>query len=166
MLDGESEFEIDLILNGKEFRALVPAGITLFELLRDRCGLSGTKLACSRAACGACTVIVGGRPATSCSLFAFQAEGATVTTIEGLAKKNSLHPIQASFRSHSAFQCGYCTPGMIMLAKALLDREAAPSPARVKEWMTSNICRCTGYKLIIEAVLDAAKTMREAAANV
>ncbi len=166
MLEGETDIEIDIVLNGRPLRALVPAGMTLYELLHGRCGLNGTKLACSRAACGACTVIVGGRPAASCALFAFQADGASVTTIEGLADKNSLHPIQASFRSHSAFQCGYCTSGMIMLAKALLDREPAPSAARVKEWMSSNICRCTGYKLIIEAVLDAARTLREAAAGV
>jgi aerobic carbon-monoxide dehydrogenase small subunit len=102
-----------------------------------------------------------GKPAASCALFAFQADGAEVVTIEGLsAAGGPLHPVQEAFRKFSAFQCGYCTPGMVMLAKSLLDHDPAPSRATVVEWMSSNICRCTGYNLIVEAVLHAAAEMR------
>lgn len=148
-------------LNGREQALAVPAAMSLLELLRDRLGLRGTKLACSRAVCGSCTVLLDGRPAASCALFAFQIDGADVVTIEGLSESDGvLHPLQEAFRKFSAFQCGYCTPGMILLAKSLLDQDPAPSRAAVVEWMSSGICRCTGYNLIVEAVLSAAAEMR------
>jgi aerobic carbon-monoxide dehydrogenase small subunit len=144
-------------LNGVEKALTVPAALSLLELIRDKLGLQGTKLACSRAVCGSCTVLLDGVPAASCSLFAFQIDGADVVTIEGLERHDGeLHPLQEAFRRHSAFQCGYCTPGMILLAKSLLDRDPAPSRAIVVEWMSSSICRCTGYNVIVEAVLSAA----------
>jgi aerobic carbon-monoxide dehydrogenase small subunit len=144
-------------LNGVEKVLTVPAALSLLELIRDQLGLQGTKLACSRAVCGSCTVLLDGLPAASCALFAFQIDGADVVTIEGLERHDgTLHPLQEAFRKHSAFQCGYCTPGMILLAKSLLDCDPAPSRATVVEWMSSSICRCTGYNLIVEAVLSAA----------
>jgi carbon-monoxide dehydrogenase small subunit len=149
-------------LNGGEQALVVPAATSLLELLRDGLQLRGTRLACSSAVCGSCTVLVDGRPAASCALFAFQVDGADVVTIEGLAgAEGHPHPIQEAFRKFSAFQCGYCTPGMILLAKSLLDHDPAPSRAAVVEWMSSSICRCTGYNLIIEAVLSAAAEIRQ-----
>jgi aerobic carbon-monoxide dehydrogenase small subunit len=153
--------ELRFRLNGQSKEVAVPAALSLLELLRDRCGLRGTKLACSRAVCGSCTVVIDGRPAASCALFAFQVDGADVVTIEGLSRTDgTLHLLQEAFRRFSAFQCGYCTPGMILLAKSLLDHDPAPSRATVVGWMSSNICRCTGYGLIVEAVLSAAADMR------
>jgi carbon-monoxide dehydrogenase small subunit len=152
---------INFRLNGRQQALAIPAAMSLLELLRDKCGLPGTKLACSRAVCGSCTVLIDGEPAASCALFAFQADDADIVTIEGVSSADqTLHPLQESFRKFSAFQCGYCTPGMILLAKSLLDHDPAPSRAAVVEWMSSNICRCTGYNLIVEAVLDAAAEMR------
>jgi aerobic carbon-monoxide dehydrogenase small subunit len=148
-------------LNGMEKALAVPAALSLLELIRDKLGLQGAKLACSRAVCGSCTVLLDGRPAASCALFAFEIDGADVVTIEGLARHDgTLHPLQEAFRKHSAFQCGYCTPGMILLAKSLLDHDPAPSRATVVEWMSSSICRCTGYNLIVDAVLSAAEALR------
>jgi carbon-monoxide dehydrogenase small subunit len=148
-------------LNGAEQALTVPAALSLLELIRDNLGLQGTKLACSRAVCGSCTVLLDGLPAASCALFAFQVDGADVVTIEGLEQPDgTLHPLQEAFRKHSAFQCGYCTAGMILLAKSLLDCDPAPSRATVVEWMSSSICRCTGYNLIVEAVLSAARDPR------
>lgn len=163
MADGASELVLAIRVNGVERRESVPARLTLIELLRDRLGLTGTKLACSRAVCGACTVLVDGQPAASCALFAFQINGSEILTIEGLADKESAepHPIQTAFATLSGFQCGYCTPGMIMLAKALLDREKAPARETVIEWVSAIICRCTGYAMIVDAILDAARRMRE-----
>jgi aerobic carbon-monoxide dehydrogenase small subunit len=160
MCEGVQHLNITCMLNGSLLDTTIPAGLTLFEFIRETQGLLGTKLACSRAACGACTVLVDGVPAASCALFAFQVDGSRVDTVESLASEGSLHPIQDAFRRHSAFQCGYCSAGMMLLAKALLDRERSPSRQRVTEWMSSNICRCTGYALIIDAVLDAAHALR------
>ena len=153
--------ELTLRVNGKRTKVVVPPAMSLLELLRDGLNLRGTKLACARAVCGSCTVLIDGYPAASCALFAFQVDGADIVTIEGLANKDgALHPVQGAFRKFSAFQCGYCTPGMILLAKALLDHDPAPSRATVVEWMSSGVCRCTGYNLIVEAVLSAAAEMR------
>ena len=153
--------DLQFRLNGQQKRITVPASLSLLELLRDRLGLHGTKLACSRAVCGSCTVVIDGKPAASCALFAFHADGCDVVTIESLSGPDgSLHPVQEAFRKFSAFQCGYCTPGMVMLAKSLLDHDPAPSRATVIEWMSSNVCRCTGYNLIVEAFLHAAAELR------
>ncbi len=155
--------ELTLRVNGKQTKVVVPSAMSLLELLRDSLNLRGTKVACSRAVCGSCTVLIDSQPAASCALFAFQADEADIVTIEGLADKDgALHPVQEAFRKFSAFQCGYCTPGMILLAKALLDHDPAPSRATVVEWMSSGVCRCTGYNLIVEAVLSAASEMRRA----
>jgi carbon-monoxide dehydrogenase small subunit len=157
--------DIRFRLNGREESVRVPASLPLIDLLRgeDR---PGTKLACARGVCGACTVLVDGRPAASCSLFAFHAEGREITTIEAVAHDRVLGALRDAFTRHSAFQCGYCTAGMMVLAKGLIDQEPAPSRALVTEWISSNICRCTGYGVILEAVLDAAAALRrdEAAA--
>jgi carbon-monoxide dehydrogenase small subunit len=166
MCKGEQDIDLTCIVNGQPLEIRVRSGLTLFELIRENLGLSGTKLACSRAVCGACTVLVDGQPAASCATFAFQVDHAKVVTIEGVQGEGGLHPIQEAFRRHSAFQCGYCSPGMVLLAKALLDSEPRPSRARVTEWMSSNICRCTGYSLIIDAVLDAAEVLRREPADV
>jgi aerobic carbon-monoxide dehydrogenase small subunit len=136
-------------LNGVEKALTVPAALSLLELIRDQLGLQGTKLACSRAVCGSCTVLLDGLPAASCALFAFQIDGADVVTIEGLERHDgTLHPLQEAFRKHSAFQCGYCTPGMILLAKSLLDCDPAPSRATVVEWMSSSICALATISLL------------------
>jgi aerobic carbon-monoxide dehydrogenase small subunit len=163
MAEGASEIRLAVTVNGRNEDLVVPSRLTLLELLRDRLRLRGTKLSCSRAVCGSCTVLVDGIPTASCAAFAFQVEGTSITTIEGLQRSDGeLHPIQQAFIDHSAFQCGYCTSGMIMLTKALLDRTPSPGRDEVVKWLSSNICRCTGYSMIIDAVLDAAGRMREA----
>lgn len=151
--------EIGLTLNGVERRIEVEDQVLLIELVRGL-GLVGTKLSCDTQVCGACTVLLDGRPVSSCTTLAIEAEGRTVQTIEGLATGKTLHPIQQAFIDRFAFQCGYCTPGMIMAAKALLDEHPHPDAATVKRWMEGNICRCTGYGTIVEAVLDASDPSR------
>ncbi len=131
----------------------------LIELLRGL-GLVGTKLSCDMQVCGACTVLLAGRPVSSCTTLAIEADGRPVQTIEGLADGAKLHPVQEAFIERFAFQCGYCTPGMIVSAKALLDARPAPDAAEVRHWMEGNICRCTGYQTIVDAVLDAAERVR------
>ena len=128
----------------------------LAHALRESCGIQGVRVACSRAVCGACTVLVDGQPAASCAMFLFQAEGRHVETVAGLRD----HPLQAAFARHGAFQCGYCTGGFLMLAKALLATHPRPSRETIIEWLSSNICRCTGYQVIIEAVEEAALAMQ------
>ena len=144
-----------LTLNGTARRLEVEDQVLLIDLIRGL-GLIGTKLSCDTQVCGACTVLLAGRPVSSCTTLAIEADGRTVETIEGLATGTTLHPIQQAFIDRFAFQCGYCTPGMIMAAKALLDEQPAPDGATVRRWMEGNICRCTGYGTIVEAVLDAA----------
>jgi carbon-monoxide dehydrogenase small subunit len=147
--------EIALTLNGTARRIEVEDQVLLIELVRSL-GLVGTKLSCDTQVCGACTVLLDGRPVSSCTTLAVEAEGRTVETIEGLADGTRLNPLQQAFIDRFAFQCGYCTPGMIMAAKALLAERPAPDAAAVRHWMEGNICRCTGYGTIVEAVLDAA----------
>lgn len=148
-------------LNGRSVTLMVAPTAPLVEVLRHDLGLASVKLGCSRAVCGSCTVLIDGRPATSCALFAFHADGADVTTVEGLATPaGGRHPIQEAFADAAAFQCGYCTGGMMLLTKALLDENPDPDRATVVEWVSSNICRCTGYAMIVDAVLDAARRMR------
>jgi aerobic-type carbon monoxide dehydrogenase small subunit (CoxS/CutS family) len=151
--------EIALTLNGTDRRVEVEDQVLLIELVRGL-GLVGTKLSCDTQVCGACTVLVDGRPVSSCTTLAIEADGRAVETIEGLATGTTLHPLQQAFIDRFAFQCGYCTPGMIMAAKALLDERPDPDAATVRHWMEGNICRCTGYGTIVEAVLDAADPRR------
>lgn len=135
--------------------------LTLLQVLRDRLSLTGTKSGCETGDCGACTVILDGKAVNSCLVLAVEADGKTVLTIEGLAKEGQLHPVQQAFVDKGAIQCGFCTPGFVMAAKALLDRNPDPSEADVRHGLEGNICRCTGYTKIIESVLSAAKVMKE-----
>lgn len=128
----------------------------LADVLRDRLRLTGVHLSCEQGICGACTVLIDGRPVKSCIVLAHQARGCVVTTIEGLAVDGELHPMQQAFRDHFGLQCGFCTPGMILSACALLERDPCPSAAEVREGISGNLCRCTGYESIVDAVLDVA----------
>jgi carbon-monoxide dehydrogenase small subunit len=154
---------IALALNGRPLRTRVAPAAMLVDLIRDECGLTGTKIGCDQGTCGACTVLIDGVPAAACSTFAWQADGTSVTTIEGLAAQGALDPVQEAFKAKSAFQCGYCTPGMILLATALLAAHPAPDRATIRDWLSANVCRCTGYQMIVEAVEDAARRRAEAA---
>lgn len=151
--------QFNLKINGKEVKVEAPAGITLLELLREYLGLTGTKEGCGVGECGACTVLLDGVPVDSCLLPAAKAEGREVTTIEGLAEGEKLHPLQEAFITEGAVQCGFCTPGMIMSAKALLDREPHPTREQIKEAISGNLCRCTGYAQIVRAVEKAAEAL-------
>ena len=154
---GESQtITLTLTVNGRELSLDVESHITLLDLLRDRLALKGAKRSCDLQVCGACTVLVDGRAISSCTYLAYEARGASVLTIEGLADGDRLHPLQQSFIDNAAFQCGFCTPGMILAAKALLDEIAQPTVDEIKEYMKGNICRCTGYKKIVESIQAAA----------
>jgi len=155
--------DIKLRVNGDVFRLQVDSRRTLLEVLREQLGLTGTKEMCNKGDCGGCTVILDGRAVLSCMMLAVEADGKEILTIEGLAEKGyPLHPLQKAFVDHGAIQCGYCTPGFIMSAKALLDRKLDPTPDEIKEAISNNICRCTGYVQIVEAIEAAAKEMRGA----
>jgi aerobic carbon-monoxide dehydrogenase small subunit len=149
---------IRLRLNGTERSAAVEDQTLLLEMVRGL-GLTGAKLSCDMEVCGACTVLLDGRPVSSCTTLALEAEGRSIDTIEGLADGVRLHPLQQAFIDRFAFQCGYCTPGMIMSAKALLDANPRPAATEVRHWMEGNICRCTGYQTIVDAVLEASESM-------
>ena len=156
---------ISFTLNGAPVAIEAPTSAVLAEVLREQCALTGIKLACSRTVCGACTILIDERPVAACSTFLFQVEGAEIVTVEGLAKGDELDPVQAAFADNSAFQCGYCTAGMIMLTKGLLARHPQPDRKTIVDWISSNICRCTGYAMIIEAVEDAARRMAAGASK-
>jgi len=147
---------IELTVNGRELSLEIPPQMTLLDLLRDWLSLKGVKRSCDLQVCGACTILVDGHAVSSCTYLAYEARGADVLTIEGLADGNTLHPMQQAFIDNGALQCGFCTPGMILAAKSLLDETPRPSEEKVKEYMEGNICRCTGYRKILEAILDAA----------
>jgi len=157
---GADTMEIAPHINGRETTLTVPVRMTLAELLRDRLGLYGVKLSCEMQVCGVCTVLVEGRPVSSCTFLAVDTDGRAVLTVEGLATDNRLHPIQQAFVDHFALQCGFCTPGFIMMSKHLLDRGTQPEREEIAEYFEGNLCRCTGYAPIIEAVQDAARRMR------
>ena len=148
-----TSYQITLTVNGDRHIVAVPPGRTLLELLREDLGLTGAKQGCDDSNCGACTVILGGQAVKSCCMLALQADGAEVTTIEGLETVEGLHPLQQAFIDHAALQCGFCTPGMIMTAKAILDENPGASEDDIREGLSGNVCRCTGYKKIIEAVM-------------
>ncbi len=158
-MGAEAEFGISFRLNGRDVVAKCPPTTPLVSVLRDHFALKGVKLSCSRAVCGSCVVLVDGLPGASCSMFAFQVEGAEVLTVEGLVTDGKPHPIQAAFAANTAFQCGYCTAGMIMLTKSLLDRVPRPDRETVRSWLSSNVCRCTGYEMIIDAVIAASRSL-------
>jgi carbon-monoxide dehydrogenase small subunit len=147
-------------VNGIRQSLSLPANAMLVDVLRDTLLLKGAKIGCSRGVCGACTVLLDGKPVASCSTFVFQVEGARITTIEGLEKNGALDPVQQAFIDRAAFQCGYCTPGMVLLASALLAHDPEPDRRTIIEWMSAGICRCTGYQMIIEAVEDVARALK------
>lgn len=149
-------YSIRLMINGQAYQASVPARRTLADLLRYDLGLTGTKEACSVGVCGACTVLLEGRTVASCITLAVQADGAEIVTIEGIGGDGQLHPVQQAFIECGGFQCGICTPGQIVAAKALLDENPSPGEDEIKEWLMGNLCRCTGYYQIIDAVKTAA----------
>lgn len=160
MVEALTRVPLRFSLNGQTIERSVPANRLLADLLRDDLGCTGTKVGCSRGVCGACTTLVDGRPVASCSTFAFQVDGCALISIEGLAQDGVLDVVQQAFVDHAAFQCGYCTAGMILLTKALLAQHPAPGRETIVEWLSANVCRCTGYALIIEAVEDAARRLR------
>ena len=149
---------IELKINGEPYEFSVKPNETLLDVIRDRIGLTGTKKGCDTGQCGACTILLEGKPVPSCLLLAVDAQGKDIMTIEGLAIDGELHPIQKAFVDHTAVQCGYCTPGMVIAAKGLLDRNPAPSEMEVRESLAGHPCRCTGYVKPIQAVLAAAKS--------
>jgi aerobic carbon-monoxide dehydrogenase small subunit len=148
---------INLSVNGGQVRREIPDNRLLVDFLRYDLGLTGTKEGCSVGVCGACTVMLDGRPISSCIALAVMADGAEVTTVEGLARDDNLDRLQLAFIEHGGFQCGICTPGQIMAAKALLDVNPHPSEEEIKAWMMGNLCRCTGYYKIIESIQSAAE---------
>jgi len=152
--------EVSFTLNGRLQEIEVEPHELLLNVIRERLGLTGVKLSCDVQVCGACTLLVDGRPVSACTTLAFEVRGRSVLTIEGLAEDGKLHPLQDAFIEHGGFQCGFCTPGMILAAKALLDENPNPTEDELKHFMHGNICRCTGYKKIIESIMAAAKTMR------
>jgi carbon-monoxide dehydrogenase small subunit len=153
----EREVKVDLAVNGIERRVEVPSATTLAELLREHLGLTGTKIGCGRGDCGACTVLIDGEPANACLVFAAQCEGREVTTIEGLAGAGGLSRVQRAFVEAGAVQCGFCTPGMVMSAQALLSSNPRPTRDEAAEAISGNLCRCTGYVKIVDAILRASE---------
>jgi xanthine dehydrogenase YagT iron-sulfur-binding subunit len=147
---------ITLFVNGSERRLVVDPRVSLLDALREHLGLVGTKKGCDQGACGACTVLVEGRRMNACLTFAVMQEGRAITTIEGVAAHGRLHPLQEAFVRHDAFQCGYCTPGQIMSALALLGESRTHSDAEIREWMSGNICRCGAYPGIVAAIREVA----------
>jgi carbon-monoxide dehydrogenase small subunit len=151
--------EIKLTVNNQPYRLSVLPWRTLLEVIREDLGLTGTKEGCGLGECGACTVLMDGLAVNSCLVLATEADGREITTIEGLAQGNKLHPIQQAFVEHGGLQCGFCTPGMILSAKALLDQNPTPSEEEIKQGISGNLCRCTGYTKIIESIRAAAENM-------
>jgi carbon-monoxide dehydrogenase small subunit len=151
--------QIALSVNGEPVEAFFAPYKTLLEVLREDLALTGTKHGCELGECGACAVLVDGEPQLSCLVLAVECEGRAIDTVEGLARGSELHPLQAAFADLGAAQCGYCTPGILMTAKALLEREPNPSRERIREAVSGNLCRCTGYQQIFEAIEEAARRM-------
>jgi aerobic-type carbon monoxide dehydrogenase small subunit (CoxS/CutS family) len=153
---------VRFIVNGKQAELDVPARTTLADALRQHLRLTGTHLGCEHGVCGACTVLVNGEAVRSCLMLAIQAEDTEITTVEGLSHDEALTPLQAAFRKHGALQCGFCTPGMITTAHALLSEEPDADADRIREVLSGNLCRCTGYIPIVEAILEARAAYRKA----
>jgi carbon-monoxide dehydrogenase small subunit len=153
--------KIQITLNGKKTDLEVPSHRLLLDLLRDEIGLTGTKEGCGTGDCGACTVLLNGKPVNSCLIFSGELDGADIVTIEGLKIGPELHPVQRAFVQEGGVQCGYCTSGMLMMSKALLDENPDPSEEDIRFALSGNLCRCTGYAKIVNAVQDAARELRE-----
>ena len=154
------KLDIMLNINGRNYPLRVEARRTLVDAIRDDCGQTGTHIGCEHGVCGACTVLVDGEPMRSCLMFAVQAAGRQIRTVEGLANGDTLHPMQRAFIEHHGLQCGFCTPGFLMLATGVLEREPNISDEDLRDVLSSNLCRCTGYQNIIKAVRAAAAEMR------
>lgn len=155
------KLHVSTTVNGDPAEFLADPGTTLLDALRDELGLTGSKEGCGSGDCGACSVVVDGRLVCSCLMLAAEAEGKRIETIEGLAHHGELHPIQQKFLEHAALQCGFCTPGLIVASKALLDANPDPTEEEARYWLAGNLCRCTGYDKVIRAVLDAAAELRQ-----
>ncbi|HRK19947.1 MAG TPA: (2Fe-2S)-binding protein [Hyphomicrobiaceae bacterium] len=153
---------VETTINGEAREFLCDPAETLLDCLRNELGMTGTKEGCGTGDCGACSVVLDGRLVCSCLVLGVEANGKTVETVEGLAKGETLHPLQQKFLEHAALQCGICTPGFLVAAKALLDKNKNPTETEVRYWLAGNLCRCTGYDKIVRAVLDAAKEMQGA----
>ena len=151
---------ISAVVNGDPVDFLTDPGATLLDALRDDLGLTGSKEGCGSGDCGACSVILDGKVVCSCLMLGAEAEGHEIITVEGVAQGDKLHPVQQKFLEHAALQCGFCTPGFIVAAKALLDENKNPTEEETRYWLAGNLCRCTGYDKIVRAVLDAAAVMR------
>lgn len=154
--------KISLTLNGSPATAEVPSNRLLVELLREDLNLTGTHVGCDTGQCGACVALLDGKSVKTCAVLAVQANGASLVTIEGLAKGETLHPMQAAFREHHGLQCGFCTPGMVLTGVALAERNPDPKPSEVRAWLEGNFCRCTGYNNIVKAIRAGARAMHSA----
>jgi len=153
--------QVQAIINGEEVDFLCEPRQSLLEVLRETLGLTGTKEGCNNGNCGACNVILDGMLVNSCLVLAVEINGHNLTTIEGIASSQGLHPLQEKYVDHAALQCGFCTPGFIVASKALLDQNPTPSEVEVRKWLSGNLCRCTGYDRIIRAVVDAAQVQEK-----
>jgi aerobic carbon-monoxide dehydrogenase small subunit len=151
---------VSTTINGEPVEFLCEVQQTMLDVLRDVVGLTGSKEGCASGDCGACSVLVDGRLVCSCLMLGVEAEGQSITTIEGIAQGDKLHPVQQKFLEHAALQCGFCTPGLIVATKALLDENPDPTETEIRYWLAGNLCRCTGYDKIVRAVQDAAAVMR------
>ena len=151
---------VSMTVNGQPATGEVEGRTLLVEFLREHLALTGTHVGCDTSQCGACVIHLNGKSVKSCTMLAMQADGTDVVTIEGLATNGTLHPMQAAFKEHHGLQCGFCTPGMVMSAVDLLNRNAAPSEPEIREWLEGNICRCTGYHNIVKAIDAAAQAMK------
>ena len=158
-MSGKSDIALDI--NGRRYDLTIEARRLLADVIRDDCGLTGTHLGCEHGVCGACTVLVEGEPIRSCLMFAVQANGKKIRTVEGLASQDALHPLQSAFIAEHGLQCGFCTPGFLMLAAGLLEREPDMDEAALREALSANLCRCTGYDAIVKAVCAAALKMAQ-----
>ena len=148
-------------INGEMYEEDIDVRRTLLEVLRESFGLMGTKRACNEGECGVCTVLIDGKPVASCLVLAVEAQGKAIETVEGVSQEDHLHPLQQAFIDHGAFQCGFCTPGVLMVAKGLLNENSNPSEMEVRTAIAGNLCRCSGYNKYIEAILDAANKLSE-----
>ena len=160
-----SKVRVEASVNGEKVDFLCDPRQSLLECLRDVLNLTGTKEGCNDGNCGACSVLLNGRLVNACLVLGVEIDGQEVTTVEGLSASGQLHPLQQAFLDNAAIQCGYCTPGMLMAAKALLDRNPDPTEQQIRFWMAGNLCRCTGYDKIVRAVMDAAARLRESRPN-
>lgn len=156
-----SSYNLRFTVNGRLHELTVPAHALLLDVLRDRLDLKGSKRSCDTEVCGACTVLVDGIAVSACTYLAVEADGRSILTVEGLAEGERLHPLQRAFIEHGAVQCGFCTPGMLLTAKALLDENPSPTPDEITHYLRGSLCRCTGYRKIVEAILAAARGRQE-----